>query len=185
MSDLSNPVIGAPDQAKAYVAALMQELGSRNPLAVLRETPMLLARAIAGLSPEQEAQRERPGKWSIRHVAQHLADSELVAAFRIRMVLAHESPALPSYDQDAWAERLRYEEADAAMSAGDFRAYREGNLRLYERATPQELKRVMRHPERGDESLDLIMRMYAGHDLVHLKQIARIRAATGAPPAAA
>jgi hypothetical protein len=185
MSDLSNPVTGAPDQAKAYVAALMQALGSSDPLAVLRETPSRLARAVAGLSPEQEALPERAGKWSVRHVAQHLADSELVAAFRIRMVLAHESPALPGYDQDAWAERLRYEEAAATMSAGDFRAYREANLRLYERATPEELKRVMRHPERGEESLGLIIRMYAGHDLVHLKQIARVRAAIGAPPTAA
>jgi hypothetical protein len=33
------------------------------------------------------------------------------------------------------------------------------------------------HVERGEESLDRLRRLYAGHDLLHLNQIARIRQA--------
>ena len=44
-------------------------------------------------------------------------------------------------------------------------------------------KRVMRHSERGDEPLGHMLKLYAGHDLVHLAQILRIRQAIGAPAA--
>ena len=41
--------------------------------------------------------------------------------------------------------------------------------------SPQDLKRVGVHAERGEESVEHLRRLYAGHDLLHLRQIARIR----------
>lgn len=137
-----------------------------------------------GLTHEQDGTPEAPGKWSVRHVTQHLADSELVGAFRFRMVLAHDGPQLPGYDQDLWAQRLRYEESDVATAVQDFSTLRRANLRLFRKATPEDLKRVMRHAERGDEPLGQTIRLYAGHDVVHLRQIARIRRSIGASDAA-
>jgi DinB family protein len=165
---------------KAYLNALLQALGSRDPMEVLAETPAALQRAVAGLTPEQEGTPERPGKWSVRQVVQHLADSELVGGFRFRMVLAHDAPELPGYDQDLWAQRLRYQDNDIADALQDFAYLRRINLRLLRRATPDDLKRVMRHSERGDEPLGMMIRLYAGHDLVHLRQIERIRRAVEA-----
>jgi hypothetical protein len=167
---------------QAYTNSLLQALGSREPLAAMAEAPDALRRAVAGLSREQDGTPERPGKWSVRQVVQHLADSELVGGFRFRMVLAHDAPELPAYDQDLWAERLRYQEADLAASLEDFETLRRLNLRVLRRATPEDLKnRVMRHSERGDEPLGYMLSLYAGHDLVHLAQIRRIRQAIGAP----
>jgi hypothetical protein len=117
-------------------------------------------------------------------VVQHLADSELVGAFRFRMVLAHEAPALPGYDQDLWAQRLSYHDSDVATALQEFSTLRQANLRLLRRATPEDLRRVMRHSERGEEPLGHMIKLYAAHDLVHLRQIARIRQAIGAPAAA-
>lgn len=184
MADI-NPQTTAASPFEAYVASLFAALGAREPLHVLREGPATIRQAIAGLSAAQLSTPERAGKWSVLQVVQHLADSELVGAFRFRMVLAHDVPMLPGYDQDLWAERLRYHEADIETALGDFATLRRGNLRLLEAATPADRRRVMRHSERGDESLDKMISMYAGHDLVHLRQIARIRAAIGAPTASA
>jgi hypothetical protein len=183
MSELANSASNAAAQAEAYVAALLQTLGSRDPMAVLAETPAALRAAVAGLTPEQDGTPERPGKWSVRQVVQHLADSDLVGAFRFRMVLAHDSPELPGYDQDLWAQRLAYQDADLATALQDFAMLRQLNLRLLRRATPEDMQRVMRHAERGDEPLGHMIKLYAAHDLVHLKQIARIRQAIGAPTA--
>src|SRR5436305_10068461 len=185
MSELSNSAATAaqPDQVRIYVNSLFEALGSRQPLEVLAETPQALRRAVAGLTPLQDATPERPGKWSVRQVVQHLADSELVGGFRFRMVLAHDAPELPGYDQDRWAERLRYQDADLETALADFAALRNLNLRVLRRATPDDLRRVMRHSERGDESLSRMLSMYAGHDLRHLAQIRRIRQAIGAPAA--
>lgn len=178
MSDAAVSTTANPVQV--YVASLFEALGDRDPLDVLREQPDALRKAIAGLAPQQVRTPERAGKWSVLQVVQHLADSELVGGFRFRMVLAHEAPVLPGYDQDRWADRLRYNDADLETAMADFSTLRRANLRLLERASPDDRRRVMRHEERGDESLDKMISMYAGHDLLHLRQIARIRAAIGA-----
>jgi hypothetical protein len=165
---------------QACAASLFDALGTREPFEVLRGTPTALRHAASGLSPEQLSRPEGPGKWSVRQVIQHLADAELVGGFRYRMVLAHDGPTLPGYDQDAWAERLHYDQADSAAALGDFVVLRGANLRVLQQATPGELERVMVHSERGNESLRFMIRIYAGHDLVHLRQIGRIRRAIGA-----
>jgi hypothetical protein len=180
MSELSNLASDSADQVQAYVAAALRLLGSRDPMEVLAGTPAALREAVAGLTPEQESTPELPGKWSIRQVVQHLADSELVGGFRFRMVLAHDAPAVPGYDQDLWAERLKYEDSDLATALDDFATIRRANLRLLQRATAEDLRRVLRHAERGDEPLAHMINLYAGHDLLHLRQIARIRQAVGA-----
>jgi hypothetical protein len=183
MTDIA---VRAPDAAAepdAYVAMLLETLGSRDPLEVLAETPKALGRAVAGLTPEEDGMPERPGKWAVRHVVQHLADAELVGAFRFRMVLAHESPALPAYDQDLWANRLSYGKTQLPTALAEFSAYRDANLRLIRPLDRSDLERVMLHKERGTESLHRMILLYAGHDLVHLRQIARIRRAIGAPAA--
>jgi DinB family protein len=185
MSDLSNRASDTAAQIEAYVAGLLATLGSRDPLHVLADMPGTLRQAASGLSAEQEVTPEAAGKWSVKQVVQHLADSELVGGFRFRMVLAHDSPMLPGYDQDLWAERLHYQDSDLPTALEDFATFRAANLRLLRAATPEDMHRVMRHAERGDESLEKMIRLYAGHDLVHLRQIARIRQAIGAPPAAA
>lgn len=95
------------------------------------------------------------------------------------MVLAHDRPPLTGYDQDLWAERLGYDDSDVRESLSEFAAVRKSNLRLVKAASGEDLKRVGVHAERGDESIEHTIRMYAGHDLLHLRQIERIRAAHG------
>ena len=174
MSVFTNPASRSAEQAAAYTAAVMDLLGARNPVEALQNTVSALEQIRRGLSTEQITQPEAPGKWSIRHVLQHLADSELVWGYRLRMVLAHDRPPLTGYDQDLWAERL---EADADQAMDDFGLLRRANLRLLARASDEDLKRVGVHAERGAESVEHMIRLYAGHDLLHLEQLARIRRA--------
>ena len=109
-------------------------------------------------------------------MVQHLADSELVGGLRLRMVLAHDRPLLMAYDQDLWADRLRYGDADLRDALEQFTALRRVNVRIWQRLRPADLIRVGIHGERGEESLELMRQLYAGHDLLHLRQLERIRA---------
>ena len=176
MSVFTNPASGAAGQAAAYVSAVLDLLGEQPPMEVLRATPAALRRAIDGLPAAALKQPERPGKWSMAQVLQHLADSDLVWGWRVRLILAHDRPTITGYDQDLWAERLRYDLSDPAESLATFEALRRANLALLERATPEDLERVGVHAERGEESIAHLRRLYAGHDLLHLRQLARIRA---------
>lgn len=177
MSVFTNPADGGPEQAAAYITAILELLGPREPLEVLRATDDALRHAVDGMTHTQLATPEAPGKWSVRHVLRHLADADLVWGWRLRLVLAQDRPLLTGYDQDAWADRLHYDEDDPAVALEEFAVLRRGNLRLLDRSTPEDLSRVGLHAERGEESVDRMARLYAGHDLLHLRQIARIRAA--------
>jgi hypothetical protein len=176
MSIFSNPASSTPEETAAYVAALLGLLGDNDPVVVLYQTPAALERFLDTIPAQIAARPEAPGKWSIRDVIQHLADSELVGGFRLRMVLAHDRPPLVGYDQDLWAGRLRYRDVELRDAFEQFTALRRGNVRLWQNLTAEDLVRVGLHGERGEESLEQMRRLYAGHDLLHLQQLERIRA---------
>ena len=175
MSVFSNPSASTPAETAAYVDALLGLIGSDDPVRILGQTPVVLERFLAPLSPELITKPEAPGKWSIREVIQHLADSEMVGGVRLRMVLAHDRPIIVGYDQDLWADRLRYRDVDVREALEQFTVLRRRNMRLWQELSPADLARVGRHNERGEESLEHMRKLYAAHDLLHLRQIERIR----------
>jgi len=123
---------------------------------------------------------EAQGKWSVVALLQHWADSELVWGYRLRRVLAEDRPQLTGFDQDLWAERLRYADVDREMALRMFTAIRKANLQLLRRSSAQDLDREGVHVERGPESVRHMVRLYAGHDLVHRRQLERIIEAAAA-----
>ena len=177
MSVYTNRSSASPEQAQAYVAALLELLGDQDPLAVLRETPGSVQRILGGVSAAAITTPESAGKWSMRDVVQHLADSELVGGFRLRLILAQDRPPLTPFDQDLWAERLRYREVPVQDAFEQFSVLRRVNLRLWENVAPADLARVGLHGERGEESVAHLRRLYAAHDLLHLRQLERIKGA--------
>jgi uncharacterized damage-inducible protein DinB len=175
VSVFTNPASAAAEHREQYISALLELLGDREPMAILRSTVAWCEDATAGLSEAQLRQPERPGKWSIVAILQHLADSELVWGYRLRKVLAEDRPELTGFDQDRWAERFDYDHASRDAALGMFRVLRDANLQLLEAASGSDLDRVGVHAERGEESVRHMMRLYAGHDLVHRNQITRVR----------
>jgi uncharacterized damage-inducible protein DinB len=172
----SNPAGNASAAAANYVRALLDLLGSREPIEVLAELYPWLTSRVRGISDTALRRPEAPGKWSVTEVIQHLADSDLVAGFRTRMVLSEDRPPLQGYDQDRWATEFRYRDVDLAQALDQLRGLRAANLHLWKNLTPGQLERVGLHSERGPESAGHILRLMAAHDLVHRRQIDRILA---------
>jgi hypothetical protein len=172
----SNPAGNAAAAAGPYVRALLDLLGSRDPLEVMAELMAWLDRRLQGVPEAALRKPEAPGKWSVIQVVQHLADSDLVAGYRIRMVVAEDRPPLQGYNQDTWARKFYYDQADLSDAMGQLRALRSANLRLWGRLGPEQLERVGLHSERGPESAGHILRLMGAHDLVHRRQIDRILA---------
>ena len=183
----ANPAGSAASAAKTYVRALLDLLGDRDPLEIAAAQLVWLDRRTAGLDESALRRPEAPGKWSVIQVIQHLADTEVVYAWRTRQILSEDRPPIRGYDQDAWAQSLHYTDAALDVALGQLRGVRTANLRLWRALSPAERARVGLHSERGPESIDLLLKLMGAHDLVHRRQIDRALAAAGVsvPPDAA
>ena len=177
----ANPAGAAAAAAATYVRALLDVLGDQDPLEIAAKQLPWLERCTAGLDEAVLRRPEAPGKWSVIEVIQHLADTEVVLAWRTRQVLTVDQPLIQGYDQDAWARTLGYATMPLDVTLAQLRGVRAANLRLWGSLTPAERARVGLHSERGPESLDLLIRLMGAHDLVHRRQIDRVLTAAGAP----
>lgn len=174
-SPFSNPAAGAVRNSAAYIQALLDLLGGREPIPIQRQLLTALGDLTSGLSPEQLVRPEAPGKWSIVQVVQHLAQTELVYAYRYRVVLAEDDPEIPGFDQETWVARLAFDTEDLPKAMTRLHHLRGWNLELLEGLSPDQWQRSGRHAERGVETVRRIADLGAAHDLVHRRQIERIR----------
>jgi hypothetical protein len=156
-----------------YTQRILGLLGDRPPLEALERTPAKMEDLHGALAPDGLDRSWAPGKWTGREIFGHLADVEVGVGYRVRQAITHDDYRIEPFDQDAWARSYRQRDAAAAVEA--FRALRAWNLSLFRLLKPEELARVTHHPERGDESVETIVKMLAGHDLNHLGQLERIR----------
>ena len=163
------------DAATAYKAKILSYQSGADFLELQEAAPARLAFLTAGLSTEVLARRPAPDKWSIQEIAAHLADDEIVGAYRIRLILSSPGTAIQAFDQDVWARIGRYGGTDAAASVEMFRVVRQSNLALLRSLAPAEWNLHGLHAERGAESIRDIAMYYAGHDLNHFEQIEAIR----------
>lgn len=156
-------------EAAAYQRHLLGLVGYDDPAEVQAATPAAIRALVAGAGPDLRT-RPAPGEWSVVELVGHVVDAELVSSGRYRWILAHDTPAIPGYDQDRWVARLHHQEADVEELLRLFEALRAANLGLWRRTPVEEHSRYGIHAERGPESYELTFRLIAGHDRFHLAQ---------------
>ena len=157
-----------------YTERILGQLEGRQPLSVLAATAATLDRLIGSVPAAALRSRPAPQKWAVNEILAHLADAEIVIAFRIRSILGSPGISVAAYDQDRWVTSGHYDERDSHKSVEQFRVLRDGNLALLESLEPEQWKHHGMHSERGPESIEHIVRMTAGHDINHLRQIEQI-----------
>ena len=157
-----------------YTERILSLVSGKEPLEVQRETAKTLAKLIKPLSKKQLSQRPEPGKWSITEILAHLADSEIVISWRLRLAIGQNGAPIQAFDQDVWAQTLDYSRQDPKVSFEIFRMLRENNLRMLHSLPKNLWESYGMHSERGKETVAHMVRMYAGHDLNHLAQVEKI-----------
>jgi hypothetical protein len=157
-----------------YTRRIVGFVEDKDPLAVQAATAHKLEDLIEGVSADALRKRPAPDQWSVSEILAHLADAEIVGSFRMRFILGSPGAPIVAYDQNSWVTSGHYEKRDPRKSVEQFRVLREANLALLESLEPEQWKHFGMHSERGRESIEHIVRMFAGHDLNHLQQIERI-----------
>lgn len=147
-------------------------LGDGDPREVIAATVARLQSLFDSLGPEGAEIPPAPAKWSARQILCHLADCEIVFAFRLRQALAEDRPVVQPFDQDRWATRYKALDISSAMTV--FTAVRAWNQQLIQSLSPVDLARKLTHPERGEMTVQVVVETIAGHDLNHLAQVRAI-----------
>lgn len=171
--------VASSETVDEYKRRILRYQAGADPLVLQAKAPDVLAALVEGLSAEHLGQRPAPGKWCIREIVAHLADDELVGAYRIRLILSAPGTAIQAFDQDVWAQRGRYSTRDISESLTLYRTLRLANLKLLQSLTAEEWDMFGVHAERGIESLRDIAMYFAGHDINHFRQIESIRRRLG------
>ncbi|MBV8514370.1 MAG: DinB family protein [Acidobacteria bacterium] len=159
------------ETAQQYTQRILGYVAGKNAFKVQSETPKRLASLIKNASTAQLRKRPAPDKWSVTEILAHLGDAEIVTAWRIRSILGAPGTPIQAYDQNAWVAAGRYNERNPRECLEVFRAVREANLGVLQRLKPDQWKHHGMHAERGEETIERILHMMAGHDINHLQQI--------------
>jgi hypothetical protein len=139
-------------------------------IALYRDGYRAIVDALHGAGEEELSARPAPNKWSAREIVHHLADSEMTAAVRLRLLLATDRPTIHGYDQDVFAERLHYDRPhEASLEA--FRYARECTAQILERLTEAEWLREGTHSESGSFGVTRWLEIYGNHAHRHARQI--------------
>lgn len=153
-------------------------LGSRDAMETVALTPARVESLLGAIGKDRVSEAPAPGKWSGREIVAHLADCELVFAFRMRQTAAMDNPTVQPFDQEKWAAVYSAYDAPAAMQT--FSALRYWNLAFLRSLKPEAFQRKMTHPERGEMTLQTVIETIGGHDLNHIGQLERIAGAAAA-----
>jgi DinB family protein len=155
--------------ADAYRRSLLDLLGTDDPADVQAGTAARMRDLVARAADDLRTTPE-PGEWSVVECLGHLVDSELTTSARVRWILAEDQPDIVAYDQALWVDRLHHRDDDPADLITLFETLRSANLRLWRSRPEGDRKRFGLHRERGPESYEMIVRLAAGHDRLHLDQ---------------
>jgi hypothetical protein len=157
-----------------YTQRIVGHTEGQEPLKIQAATPKKLRRLLGRATASKLRKRPAPDKWSIAEIVVHLADAEIAGAWRMRLILGAPGTPVAAFDQDSWVTALHYDKRDPRKALEQFRVVRETNLALLKTLTPEQWKHYGMHSERGQETIEHIARMFAGHDLNHIAQIENI-----------
>lgn len=111
------------------------------------------------------------GKWSVRFILLHLADTETVFIDRIHRILSEPRPLIWVMDQEAWASGLEYDRMPLEISRKVYESVR--NAIIYHAKEHYERKGHLEfvHSVTGVRTLKDEFDKVAAHNENHLRQI--------------
>lgn len=106
------------------------------------------------------------GRWSVRTLLGHLADTELVMTFRIRRALAEDNPVLSLWDESSFVDGGLYSPELHPPIAGFVAAIhtlRRWTAELLMTLSDEQWERLVMHPERGELTLRDLVELTTTH----------------------
>ena len=159
------------ETTEQYIARISRYVQGKDHFKVLQSTVKRLKSLIGRSLSRKLLLSPEPGKWSVSEILTHLAESELVFGYRLRLVLGANGTPVQAFDQNQWQANAGYLKKNTKRSFELFRVLRENNIALLRSLTKEQWDAYGMHQERGSENIARMVELYAGHDVNHLQQI--------------
>lgn len=140
-----------------------------------RRGPDALRDAVEGLDATQIHFRPSlPDAWTIAEHICHVFDAEANAFIRYRRAIAEPGSTVSVYDENLWTQKLRYGDGDMETALDAFTLIREITYNHLLKISQEDWgKYWYQHPDRGKETLDKWLEVYAKHADFHIEYIQR------------
>lgn len=135
----------------------------------------LLESALAGLSEAELDRSAASGEWTVRQIIHHVADTEIIAGARLRMMLARDGVPFPTYDQAELARVAEPESRSVESSLALIRAAHQANVELLGSLLSDGWERSCELEETGRDTVDDWLDRRAAHLQGHAEQISAAR----------
>lgn len=121
---------------------------------------------VEGLSDAEADYAYAPGKWTVKEVLGHLADSERVLAYRALRFARTDATDLPGFDENAWVPPGSFGDRTPESLAEELRSVRAASVHLF-RGLPAEAWTRTGTANGAPVSVRALACIIAGHELQH------------------
>jgi len=125
--------IGRPetDGIAPHFVDYIDKVTESDPVAVLATQIDVTIGLLRGLSEADALKRYAPGKWSVKEVVGHLADTERILAYRALRIARGDETPLPGFDENAYIPPAKFDARSLADLLADLRTVRTASLALF------------------------------------------------------
>jgi len=156
----------APEEFFAYYGKYVDRVPGEDALPALRDQIVETARLLKPLDEAKALHRYAPGKWSVKEVVGHLADSERVFAYRALRMGRRDATPLSGFDENAYVPAGGFDARPLAEILREYETVRAGTLALFAGMDPEAL--LFRGTANGKEiTVRALAWIMAGHELHH------------------
>jgi DinB superfamily len=146
-------------------------------LKALRECSNIVVRELSALDEDELLHSPAEGDWCLKEIAAHLRDAEELALRQMNDIAEGGRRPLPAWDIDLLPAERDYRSADLGDLLSELRALRQETTYLLWSLEDADWRQSAEHPYRGPVSIETLARELAQHDLEHLAEVRRLKAA--------
>ena len=119
-----------PDEIPSHYAGYIKRVPEPDPVMVCASQIEETAALLQGLSDTDAMYRYGQGKWSIKEVVGHLADTERIMSYRALRIARGDTTPLPSFDENAYVPVANFDTRSLGDLVGELRTVRTATLAL-------------------------------------------------------
>jgi uncharacterized damage-inducible protein DinB len=156
-----------PHEYSAYAARYVDLVGDEPILEILGQQQKNTYDIFTGIDISKADYVYAEGKWTIKQVLGHMADTERVFAYRA-LVFSREAIELPGFEQDVYMEKATFNIRPLEDIANEFKTIRESSIYLFKSMSEEQL--TQKGIASGNPvSVRALAYMIAGHEMHHIK----------------